>query len=107
MKTRNKEPAERAITNAALVGGLSLRQVRKLLRDAGFEPVSKSSWEILQRVYLPAFQNNLKLMGECIFRPRKMTDLGLDFVISSVQPTKTAAKTRKKAAKKTAKKSGK
>ena len=75
MKTRNKEPAERAITFAALLGGLTLRQARKLLRDAGFEPVTSGSWEIMQRVYAPVFKHDLELMGESIFRPRSMTNL--------------------------------
>jgi len=100
MKTRNKEPAERAITYAALLGGLTLRQARKLLRDAGFEPVNKSSWDIMKRVYAPVFEHDLTLMGESIFRPRSMSNLG-DIPKKQESAPK---KPRKKSVLKTAKK---
>lgn len=70
-----REPAERAIAFAGLIGGLSLDQVNELLKSAGFRDVPQASWEMLSRAYLPEFQKNLQVLGECIYKPRKMGDL--------------------------------
>lgn len=75
MKTRNRTPAERAVIYAALVGGLTLDQTRKLLTDAGFGELPDSSWEMLNRKYLPKFASDPGLIGRSIYAPKAMGDL--------------------------------
>lgn len=75
MPGNRRKPAERAILLAGLVGGLTLEQVNELLTSTGFTSVPMASWEMLNRAYLPAFQKDPKLLGESIYKPRKMGDL--------------------------------
>lgn len=75
MKTRNRTPAERAVIFASLLGELSLEQTRKLLKDSGFGELPDSSWEMLNRAYLPKFRSNPKLLGESIYSPKPISEL--------------------------------
>lgn len=74
---RNRKPAERAIIFASLVGGLSLEDTRKLLKEAGYgdRGLPDRSWVLLNEAYLPRFKENPRLMGESIFAPKPMGDL--------------------------------
>lgn len=74
---RPRKPAERAIIFAALMGGLSLEQTRKLLKDAGFgdRDLPSRSWVLLNEAYRPRFASNLQFMGESIYSPKPMGDL--------------------------------
>jgi hypothetical protein len=74
---RNRRPAERAIIFAALMGGLTLEETRKLLAEAGYSDRSlpERSWVLLNEAYLPKFRENHRFMGESIFTPKAMGDL--------------------------------
>lgn len=74
---RNRKPAERAIIFAALVGGLSLDETRKLLDEAGYgdRGLPERAWFLLREAYLPKFLANPQFIGESIYSPKTMTEL--------------------------------
>ena len=74
-KTKNKTQAERAITFAGALGGLTEAQTNTMLAEAGFPAVSSSSWEMLLKRYVPAFRVEPRIMGECIAKPLSVADL--------------------------------
>ena len=75
MKTRNRTPAERAIIYAALMGGLDLEETRELLQSVNLGPLPDTSWEMLQRKYLPALQADHRVLGQSIHNPNALGDL--------------------------------
>lgn len=95
MNRGRRKPAERAIIYAAVVGGLTIEQTKEMLIEAGFGGrIPKTSWEMLNRVYLPQFLSDPNFLGESIYKPLPMGALKSK-TQKSVKGSKPVKKRRK------------
>ena len=72
-----KKPVERLIEISGVNAGLSLDEVNGLLKEAGFDKMNPSSYDMVKETYAPRImgENNNSKLRDHIYSPSKMGDL--------------------------------
>ena len=58
-----------------MVSGLTEDECNQILNSAKYPNVNSNSWKMVNKYYVPAFKQDMSLMGKCIFKPQSIGDL--------------------------------